>query len=186
MAVEPQPRLFTVDEYYGMARTGVLHEDDRVELIEGEVITMGAIGSHHAGCVKRLIRLFAAFPDGLLTLSVQDPVRLDEYSEPEPDVMLLRPRPDFYAGNHPQPPDVLLLVEVADTTLAWDRRRKVPLYAVAGVPEVWLVNLVDDVVELFWDPAPEGYRCTRVARAGESISPQALPAVSVAVAAILP
>lgn len=186
MAVEPRPRLFTVDEYYGMARTGLLHEGDRVELIEGEVIQMAAIGSHHAGCVKRLTRFFAGSPAELLTLSVQDPVRLGEYSEPEPDVMLLRPRSDFYAGDHPRPADVLLLIEVADTTLVWDRRRKVPLYAASGILEVWLVNLVEDIVEVFWDPTPEGYRSTRMARAGDSVSPQALPALSVAVADILP
>src|SRR5437764_6893632 len=117
MAAEPSPRRFTVKEYYRMAKAGIRDEDDRVELIEGEIIQMPPIGSPHASCVKRTNLVFIIGVRGAATVSVQDPLRLSDRSEPVPDLMLLRPRPDFYAAGHPTVADVLLLVEVSDTTL---------------------------------------------------------------------
>lgn len=141
MSVELQRRLFTVDEYHAMARAGVFGEDDRLELIEGEIVEVAAIGSRHAACVKRLIRLLVEKVADRAVIGAQDPVRLSDLSEPEPDVSVLRPREDFYESAHPGPEDVLLIVEVADSSIGIDRHVKVPLYARAGVPEVWLVDL---------------------------------------------
>ncbi|GIX47745.1 MAG: hypothetical protein KatS3mg131_1956 [Candidatus Tectimicrobiota bacterium] len=142
MAVTLPKRRFTVAEYHKLAEAGILSEDERVELIEGEIVAMAPIGSRHAGAVKRLLDQFIPLQAARrVLLSVQDPIRLGEHSEPQPDVALLRPRPDFYAAEHPGPEEVLLVVEVAETSAEYDREVKVPLYARFGVPEVWLVDL---------------------------------------------
>jgi Uma2 family endonuclease len=134
MGVQVQRRLFTVEEYHRMAEAGILSEDDRVELIEGELVTMSPIGSRHAACVARLTALL--FPvGGRGILWVQNPIRLGARSEPQPDVALLRYRPDFYASAHPGPEDVLLVVEVAETSADADRSLKIPLYARYGIPK---------------------------------------------------
>lgn len=117
-------RRFTVDEYYRLAEAGILHEDDRVELIEGEVVEMAPIGSKHASQVDRLAQHFFALLGERSTVRVQSPVHLDEHSEPQPDVTLLRPRPDFYASAHPGPQDIMLVVEVAETSAEYDHRQK--------------------------------------------------------------
>ncbi len=127
-------RPFTVAEYHRMAEAGVLGEDDRVELLEGEIVQMTPIGSRHAACVARLTHLFVDRLQGRAQVNVQNPVHLSERSEPQPDLALLRPRPDFYARAHPGPADVLLLVEVAETSSDVDWTVKIPLYAGAGVP----------------------------------------------------
>ncbi len=174
MAVQPARHRFTVHEYHQMADGGVFTEDDRVELLEGEVVEMAPLGSRHAGCVRRLNRFFSAHLGEQVTISIQDPVRLGELSEPQPDVVLLRPRPDDYADGHPGPKDVLLLVEVADTTAAWDRRRKLPIYAAAGVREVWLVDLAVGTVEVCRRPEGGGsYQDVRLVGPDQSLSPQA-------------
>ncbi|MGH9154512.1 MAG: Uma2 family endonuclease [Acidimicrobiales bacterium] len=121
MAVQRARHRFSVDDYYRMAESGVLGPGDRVELIEGEIVEMSPIGSRHAACLRRLVALFSEGTRGRAILSVQDPVRLDQHSEPQPDLALLRPRPDYYADGHPGPGDVLLLVEVCDTTWAFDQ-----------------------------------------------------------------
>jgi hypothetical protein len=137
MGVQLARRLFTVAEYHKMAEAGILSEDDRVELLEGEIVAMSPIGSRHAGTVKRLLDQFIPLQGARrVILSVQDPIRLGEYSEPQPDLALLRPRADFYASSHPGPEDVLLIIEVADQSAAVDREVKVPLYARWGIPEV--------------------------------------------------
>src|SRR6184192_4545534 len=134
-------RRFSVDEYDRMGRAGVFHEDDRMELLDGQIVEMSPIGPGHAGCVRALTSLLTRLVAGRALVSVQNPVRLGEHSEPQPDVALLVPRADAYRTAHPQPKDVLLVIEVADASLEHDRDVKVPLYAAAGVPEVWLVNL---------------------------------------------
>jgi Uma2 family endonuclease len=158
MALGLSRRLFTVHEYYQMAQAGILTEDDRVELIEGEIVQMAAIGSRHAACVDRLNQLFSARVAERAIVRVQNPVRLSDYSEPEPDLALLQPRPDFYAAAHPGPADVLLLVEVADTSAGVDRTAKMPLYARAGIVEAWLVDLHVEWVEAHRQPTPRGYQ----------------------------
>ena len=150
--------LFSVEEYYKMALSGIFSEDDRVELIEGEVTEMTPISSKHALCVKRLNKLFSQLLGDNAIVSVQDPVRLDKYSEPQPDIALIRPPFEKYVSSHPSPGDVFLIVEVAETSYDYDRWVKVPLYGKHNIPEVWLIDLNDEKVEVFRNPFPEGYK----------------------------
>jgi len=175
MAVVLKRRRFTVDEYYRMAEAGILTGDDRVELIDGEIVEMSPIGSHHGGQVKRLNALFTARLGTRAIVSVQDPVRLSPHSEPQPDLALLRPREDFYRRSHPEPADVLLLVEVMDTTVEMDRRVKGPLYARSGIVETWLVDVNADRIETYRSPGADGYREVRVLRRGEALAIGAFP-----------
>jgi Uma2 family endonuclease len=177
-------RRFTVEEYSRMAQAGILTEDDRVELIEGAVVEMAAIGSRHAACVGRLTAVLSAAQTGGIVW-VQNPIRLGEHSEPQPDLVLLRPRPDFYASAHPGPGDVLLLIEVSETSADADREVKVPLYARAGIAEVWLVDLEAEGIEVYRQPSAEGYRVSRQARRGETLSPEAFPDLTLAADEIL-
>ena len=169
MAVQPTRRRFTVDEYYWMARVGILRPDDRVELIDGEIIEMNPIGGPHASTVDRLSQFLILALQGAAIVRVQNPIRLDSGSEPEPDLALLRPRRDFYAAGHPTPSDVLLVVEVADTTIAYDTRTKAPLYARAAIPELWIVDLTRGCVVTYRDPSDAGYATTRVHHRGEML-----------------
>ncbi|MGH2769065.1 MAG: Uma2 family endonuclease [Actinomycetota bacterium] len=171
MAVQPQPYRFTVEEYYRMAEAGILGEDDRVELIEGEIIAMAPIGSPHAGCVTRLTELFIRGVEGRATVIIQNPVRLDGHTEPQPDLMLARRRDDFYRERHPGPDDVLLLVEVADTSGRYDRGVKLPLYASAGIPEIWVIDLIQHRLEAYRSPSPDGYGEVLELGAGDRVAP---------------
>jgi Uma2 family endonuclease len=172
-------RLFTVDEYYRMAEAGILGEDDRVELLDGEIVEMSPIGSVHAACVDRLITALYPFLEDRGILRVQNPVRLDRYSEPQPDAAILKPRADFYATAHPTPADVLLVIEVADSSLKFDRQVKLMHYSRAGIAEVWLVDLVNERVELFTQPSPDGYRKSVLAHRGERLSSAALGSAAI-------
>ena len=186
MSVQLLRRSFTVEDYHRMAQAGILSEDDRVELIDGEILKMAPIGSRHAGAVKRLLDKFIHLQVGRkVMLSVQDPIRLGEHSEPQPDLTVLKPRPDFYAKAHPEPADVFLVVEVAETSAAYDRDMKVPLYAEAGVPEVWVVDVAEAGIEVYREAAPEGYRVRQVVRRGQHLAPEAFPHLDVAVDDIL-
>jgi len=177
---------FTVDEYHRMAEAGLLSEDDRVELIDGEILEMTPIGSRHHACVMRLDELLRrpGVPGGYI-VSVQGPVQLDEGNEVQPDVALLRRRPDFYAGELPGPEDVLLIVEVSDTTLSYDRAVKLPPYARAGVPEVWIVDLQGRRVDSHSDPSPEGYRVSREFGPGQQARSGSVEGLSLPVDEIL-
>jgi Uma2 family endonuclease len=185
MGVQVQRRLFTVEEYHRMAEAGILSEDDRVELIEGELVTMSPIGSRHAACVKRLVRLLDRAVGDRAIVGAQDPIRLGARSEPQPDVALLRYRPDFYASAHPGPEDVLLVVEVAETSADSDRSLKIPLYARYGIPEAWLVDLLEERIEIYRHPTPQGYRSLHIAHRGETVSPALIPSLTVAVDEVL-
>jgi Uma2 family endonuclease len=185
MAVPLTRRRFTVGEYSRMADAGIFSEDDRVELIDGAVVDMVPIGAPHAGVIIRLNHLLSRLVGDRAMISPQNPVRLSDYSEPLPDVMLLRPRPDFYTSAHPGAGDVLLLVEIADTSVDYDRSIKVPLYARHGVLEVWVVDLQQQLVEIYRDPAPAGYREIRVAPRGDRLTPLAMPDVALLVDDIL-
>jgi Uma2 family endonuclease len=186
MALELKRRRFTVEEYHWMARAGILGEDDRVELIEGEIVEVTPIGHRHAVCVNHLNRAFSHLFDDVAVVSVQNPVHVSDYSEPEPDVALLRPPGDSYLSGHPRPKDILLIVEVAETSADPDRRAKVPLYARSGIQEVWLVDLEQHSITAYRDPTPDGYRSARVFRRGESISPAAFPDRALGTADLLP
>ena len=168
-----------------MGEAGILSENDRVELIEGEILEMSPIGSRHSACVKRLNALLGRLVSQNIIVSVQDPIRLDDYSEPQPDVALIRAREDFYAEGHPAAADVLLVIEVADTSVDYDRDVKVPLYARAAIPEVWLVALPDDSIEIYTGLQDGSYREFRQAKRGESIVSQTISALTLSVDTIL-
>lgn len=168
-AVQPTRYRFSVDEYYKMAEVGILSEDDRVELIEGEIVYMAPIGVRHAQCVNNLTRIFSRLAVEAI-LQVQNPIRLDQDSQPHPDVALLRLRDYTKDQQHPGPNDVLLVIEVSDTTLLWDRREKVPLYAQAGIPEVWIVNLQQDRIEVYSQPEGGAYQTSRRLKRGQSVA----------------
>ncbi|OIQ12533.1 Uma2 family endonuclease [Neomoorella thermoacetica] len=185
-AVEVARRRFTVDEYYQMAQAGILGEDDRVELIEGEIIEMVPIGTRHAACIRRLLHIFSTKIGDNALVDTQNPLRLGQNSEPQPDLMLLKPRDDYYATFHPRPEDVLLLVEVADTSVAFDREVKVNLYARGGVNEVWLVNLQAQQVTAYHLPSPSGYREVKEYGRGDHIAPLVFPGLNIPVQDILP
>lgn len=178
-------RRFTVAEYYRMAEVGILKEGDRVELIEGEIIQMSPIRRRHAKQVTHLTEFFAgAFLD-VARISVQNPIHLDDHSEPQPDLVLLARRPDLYAVEHPSPADILLLIEVADSSIDFDREIKIPLYARAGAREAWLIDLNAGTVLAFRDPTADSYRTVRTFHRGASISALAFPGREFAVEDLL-
>jgi hypothetical protein len=185
MPVQLLRRSFTVEEYHKMAQVGILSEDDRVELLEGEIVEMTPIGSRHAACVNRLNRLFSDRVGAQAIVSIQNPIRLSERSEPQPDLALLKPEPDFYAMAHPGPEDVLLVIEVAETSPDYDREFKIPLYARAGIPEAWLVDLQAEAIEVYRKPSPQGYGEVRRAGRNQRIAPKPLPELELAVADLL-
>jgi Uma2 family endonuclease len=185
MATDPQKRQITVSEYYAMAESGILAPDERVELIEGEIYRMAPIGNRHAGCVKRLNGILTPLLAGRATIGIQDPVRLSDLSEPEPDVSVLRYRSDGYGGGHPGSADVFFLVEAADTSLDFDQRVKLPLYARSGIPEVWIVDLPQGLIEIHRSPQAGRLREIRQARRGERLSPAAFPDLDLDTAQIL-
>jgi len=178
MLVQAEHR-FSVKDYYRMAETGVLQPDARVELLDGRIIDMPPIGPFHGGLVKRLSRLFNLKANGRWTVSTQNPLHLDEFSEPQPDIMLLNPAADDYTGRHPEPADVFLLIEVSDTTLEYDRAEKLPAYGRAGVREVWIVNLKEKSIEVYRDPNFTGYANKVVLHPGEQARIQMFPELTV-------
>lgn len=175
----------TVDQFHRMGEAGVIGPEVRVELVEGEVVEMAPIGTRHAAVVKRLLGMLAGVIAGRAVLSVQDPLRLDDHSEPQPDLMLLAPREDFYASAHPGPADVLLLVEVCDTTSRYDREVKVPLYARHGVAEVWLIDLDERLVHVLREPRDGRYTQITVSATPGVVAPAALPEAAVDLAPLL-
>jgi hypothetical protein len=185
VAVHVPRRRFTIDEYHRMGEAGVLSEDDRVELLDGEIVQMSPIGSPHAGCVDRLNALFTRRFGDRAIVRVQNPIILDRRSEPQPDVALLAPRPDFYSAAHPRPRDVLLAVEVMDTSRGYDRTLKLPLYARAELREVWLVDLTAQALEVYRGPALRGYRQQQRLVPGRALAPLAFPRLRFRVREIL-
>lgn len=184
MAVYTEKKYFKVDEYHRMGEAGIFSEDDRVELVEGEIVEMTPIGRRHAACVDRLTELLSGLPE--VIVRVQNPVQLDALTELQPDVALLKRREDFYSRSYPKPDDVLLLVEVADTSAAYDREMKLPLYARSDIPEVWLVDLNESVVEIYAQPEGKEYREVRRVGRDESLATREVPGFSpIAVADIL-
>jgi Uma2 family endonuclease len=183
--VEPAPHRFTVEEYYRMAETGILQPDAKVELLDGEIIDMAPIGPFHGGTVNSLIRLLASSAKGRWLVVVQNPVRLGPRSEPQPDFLLVKPVDDDYQSRHPIPEDVFLLIEVAESSLTYDRNRKIPAYGRAGIREVWIVNLLEKTIEVFRDPHFTGYGSIQKFGPGEKVHVQAFPDVQIDVGALL-
>jgi len=178
----PTPYRLAVAAYHRMIEAGVFAEGDRVGRIEGELHALPPINAGHAGKNKRLNRFFSRFVQDRAIVAVQDPLTLPEHSEPEPDLMLLRPRDDFYERTHPSPSDALLVIEVADTSLRYDPNIKIPLYAAHGVPETWLLDLTGRRIEVYRDPGPEGYRQILLPDRDPLIAPLLLPEVRFQVA----
>lgn len=169
MSVQYQKHYFNVDEYYRMAEVGLLSARDRVELIEGEIVEMSPIGSTHAGTVDRSSAFLNLKLGKAVIVRVQNPIRLDDFSEPQPDLALLKPREDFYSKSHPSAEDVLVVIEVADTSVDYDRNVKLPLYARAGIPEAWLMVLSKDVIEVYSQPKNGKYQKVQRLKRGKTL-----------------
>lgn len=182
----PQRHAVSAEEYLRMGERGVFAPEARLELIEGEIVEMAPIGSPHAGVVMIMNRLFNRAAGDLAIVLVQSPLIVGERSVPQPDLALLRPRADSYTRSHPTTADVLLLVEVADTTLQFDLGTKIPLYAAAGIAEAWVVDLQGHALCVFRDPSPSGYRTSFTLKGDESVTALALSAIVVPVAALFP
>lgn len=183
--IEVGRRRFTLEEYRRMGEVGILHEDDRVELIHGEIIEMSPIGSRHAACVAVLTELLVRGVGDRAILWPQNPLTILPDSEPQPDIVLLARRPDFYREAIPQAGDVLLVIEVAESSIRYDRRVKRGLYAGAGVPEYWIVDLEGQRIEVYRSPAGEDYREAERRERGARVAPLAFPDVTLPVATII-
>ena len=179
MDVAVTRRRFTVHDYHRMGDAGILSPTDRVELIDGEIVSKMAIGPRHGASVDRANRALTTTVGDSAIVRVQGSVRLDLFNELEPDIVLLRPRADFYASAHPGPADILLIVEVAESSIGYDRNIKTHVYAKAGVPEYWLVDLNENVVHVYSGPLNGVYRAMVSYRRDQSIAPRLLSACSI-------
>lgn len=185
MPVEVAKHLFTVDEYHRMGEAGIFSEDDRIELLEGEIFEMSPVGSRHASCVNRLSNEIPRLLGRTVVVCPQNPIRLNDRSEPQPDICIARWRSDYYRNSSPTPDDTLLVIEIADSTADADRKIKVPLYARAGIPEMWLCLLVDDVVEVHDTPLGDRYLNVRTYVRGQTIQSKSVPGLSLTVDDVL-
>ncbi len=175
MSAEVETYRFSVEEFNKLGEAGIFDENDRVELLDGEIIVMSPIGTQHAGIVMRLTSVLPSKLGTRALIDPQNPTVVDEFSEPQPDIMLLKPREDFYTSKHPGPEDILLLIEVSDTTLSYDRGRKLRKYAECEVSEVWIVNLKQKTIEQFRAPSGSAYYYSRIYQRGEAIEIAAFP-----------
>lgn len=185
VAVFPQKHLTDIAEWHRMGEAGIFPPEARLELIEGEILTMAPIGFNHAGHVNRLISALTVITQGQAIPSAQNPVQLGDLSEPQPDFLLLRLDPDFYTTRHPNAEDVLLVIEVSDSTLRFDREQKRRLYAKHAIPEYWIVNLIDNCLEVYRQPQDDDYFDKRVLSRTDTIDLLTLPNIRLAVAEIL-
>lgn len=174
-----EARKFTVGDYHKMADAGLFAEDERVELIEGTVYAMTPIGKRHAAILGQLNTLLAGSLAGRAVVWMQNPLPLPPHGEPEPDLLLLKAAPDFYASQPPSPTDVLLLVEVSDSSLGFDRTVKLPMYASAGIEECWTVNPIDNQTELYREPRGRRYESRQVLPFGQALTPLHFPEVEI-------
>ena len=178
-------RPLTVEQFQQMITHGILTKDDRVELLNGEIIEMSPINPSHAGIVNRLTRLLVRLVEEQAVVTIQNPIQLDEQSQPQPDICLLKPRADDYTLSHALPDEVLLVIEVADTSARLDRTVKRPAYARAGIAELWIIDLKKKVVEVYRNPVEGEYQTTLLVRGGQTLAPQALPDVELQAAMLL-
>jgi Uma2 family endonuclease len=178
-------RKFTVEEYEKMATEGIIKPDEKVELIRGEIIKMSPMGTRHAAGIARLTQLFSRKFGDLILLGVQNPIRLNNNSQPEPDLSLLIPRSDFYVAAYPCPQDIYLIIEVSDSTLDYDRYTKISLYAEANIKEVWIVNLKEECLEVYRHPLQGSYQDIQKYYRGEIIFIESFPAIELTLIEIL-
>ena len=176
---------FDVHQYHAMAKAGVLKEDDRVELIDGEIVAMSSIGPAHVGAVNSSNMFWAIRLGGRAIVQIQNPIRLDERNQPQPDIAILKLKDDFYRSGLAGPDDVLLLIEVSDTSLRYDRRIKLALYARFGIPEFWIVNIRARSIEVYTDPVNGEYTSLQTFRRGQTITPTAFPDVVLPVSDVI-
>ena len=179
-------RPFTVAEYYAMAEAGILREEERVELIDGVIVEMVPMGNRHRATVTRLNRLFNRNVGERAIVQIQSSITLDDQTMPEPDLAILRERADFYEADSPGPEDVLLVIEVADSAVDYDRNEKLPRYARAGIPEVWITVLPELIVEAHTELSAGRYTHKRIFVPGDVISPGCFPDIELQVNEILP
>jgi Uma2 family endonuclease len=177
--------LTDINEWQKIGEANIFPPESRLELINGEIIEMSPIGSNHAGHLKRITNLLTILVAGKAIVSVQDPLQLGELSEPEPDFMLLKPNADFYSSHHPIADDVLLLIEVADSSLIYDQHQKLRLYALHNIPEYWLLNLNDNCLEVYRKPKGEVYAEKTTLYTGDKITLSQLPDICIQVSEIL-
>jgi Uma2 family endonuclease len=185
MSLQVAKRIFTVAEYRRMVEAGILSEDDRVELIDGEVFEMSPVKEPHAACVDVLNVVIQERLGRSVNVRVQGPIQLDDFSEPQPDISILKRRDDFYRHAHPRPEDVLIVIEVSDSTLSFDRKVKVPLYARAGIPEAWIINLPEERIEVYADASGSVYQTVNSYSRGEEVQSHTLAAWRVSVDEVL-
>jgi Uma2 family endonuclease len=181
MQTDATKKLFTVDDYYRMLDVGILCDDDRVELIEGEIIQMSPMGSRHAAVVSSVTDVLVPLFKGKALLRPQLPLRLNEFNEPEPDIAVVKPRRDRYSSRHPRPSDVFLVIEISDSSLRYDRDVKLPIYAASRVPEVWIAHLKSATLLVYRDPAGKAYSTHSKYARGESLSCREFPEIQLAV-----
>ncbi|MEQ1559809.1 MAG: Uma2 family endonuclease [Methyloglobulus sp.] len=177
--------LTDIHEWQKLGEANIFPPESRIELINGEILDMAPIGFNHAGHLKRLNNLLTLLVAGKAIVSVQDPLQLGDLSEPEPDFMLLKPNPDFYSSRHPVADDVLLLIEVADSSLTYDQTQKLRLYALHNVPEYWLLNLNDNCLEVYRKPKGEVYAEKTTLYNGDNITLSQLPEITIKISDIL-
>lgn len=183
--INPTKHLTTLNEWHKMGEANIFPYESRLELINGEILDMAPIGFNHSGHLKRLNNLFNKIIGDHAVVSVQDPLQLSDLSEPEPDFMLLRPNTDFYTTRHPQADDVLLLVEVSDSTLRFDRNQKLRLYASHSILEYWIINLLDNCVEIYRQPHGDEYAQKNTLLTGDSVTLTSLPHITIQLSDIL-
>ncbi len=179
------PKRFRVEDFRRMTEVGILPEESGWEIIDGFLIDKMTIGSRHPSTVKRMNRKLMRLLGDNAIISVQDPIHIDDYNEPEPDIALLKPREDFYAESHPAPQDVLLLVEVSDSTVEYDREIKKSIYAKAEIAEFWLVNLKESTIECYTQPKNGNYRLAQIFETGEMVQSKTIENLKLKVKEIL-
>jgi len=183
--VNPTKHLTNLDEWRRLGEANIFPPGSHVELIDGEILDMAPIGSNHAGHLKRINNFFTLLVAGKAIVSVQDPLQLGDLSEPEPDFMLLKPNADFYSSRHPVAGDVLLLIEVADSSLQFDQNQKLRLYALHGIPEYWLLNLNDSCLEVYRKPLGENYAEKTTLYVNDQVTLSQLPELTIQISSIL-
>ena len=177
--------LTDIHEWQKIGAANIFPPESRLELINGEIIEMSPIGTNHAGHLKRITNLLTILVSGKAIVSVQDPLQLGDLSEPEPDFMLLKPNPDFYSSRHPVADDVLLLIEIADSSLSFDQNQKLRLYALHNVPEYWLLNLIDNCLEVYRKPKGEVFAEKTTLYNGDNITLSQLQNITIRISDIL-
>ncbi len=178
-------KRFTVTEFQRMVETGIIEEGSPYELLNGEIVHMASIGTKHASKVDRINSFLNRNIRDAITVRVQNPIELGAFSQPEPDIAILHWQDDFYESGHPTAQDIYLLIEVSDTTLNYDRTHKLPIYAESGIAEYWIVNLLDNQIEVYRNPSGQVYQSIETFTKGQTLTIELLPEVTIAVTDIL-